>query len=62
MRLVHEALEQLGPIAELELEEAGAGERLLGRAADAVVQRRRARVLDRADEEVGRGREPRPER
>ncbi len=58
----HEALEQLGPVAELQLQEAGAGVGLLGGAADAVLERRRARVLDRADEEVrapGRSRGPR---
>src|SRR5262249_47695631 len=60
VRLAHEALEQLGPVAELELQETRPGERLLGRAADAVIHRRGARVLDRADEEVGGGGEPPP--
>ena len=62
-RLGHEALELLGPVAELQLQEARAGARLLGARSDAVVERRRARVLDRADEEVrARGRSVRPER
>ena len=51
----HEPLEQLGPVADLQLQVARAGQRLLGGAAHAELQRRRGRVLDRADAEVRPG-------
>src|SRR5581483_12108178 len=50
--LLDEGFELLRAEADLELEEARAGAHLLQRAVDAVVVRRRARVLDRAEEEV----------
>ena len=53
--LRHEALEQLGLVADLQLEEARAGAGLHERALDAVLDRRRGGVLDRADEEPRRG-------
>ncbi len=52
LRGLHEALEQLGAVADLQLQKASAGERLLRGPADAVLERRRARVLDRADQEA----------
>src|SRR6185437_872481 len=51
----HEALEQLGAVAELELEVLRAREGFLGGAAHAVLQRGRRRVLHRTDEEVRLG-------
>src|SRR3954468_20111853 len=56
-RLGHERLEALGHEADLELEEAGAGVGLLRGAGDADAERRRAGVLDRADQQVRRRRE-----
>ncbi len=53
-RFAHERLGLLGPEADLELEEARARAHLLQRAVDAVVERRRAGVLDRAEKEVRR--------
>src|SRR4051812_38015137 len=53
-RLAHEGLEALGHEADLQLEEARAGLGLLRRPRDAHVERRRARVLDRADEQARR--------
>src|SRR3954470_22210075 len=47
----HEAPEALGHEADLQLQEARAGVSLLGGARDARVERRRAGVLDRADEQ-----------
>src|SRR5262245_18373135 len=52
--LRHERLELLGPERDLQLEEARAGAHLLQHAVDAVVERRRARVLDGAEEEPRR--------
>src|SRR5262245_37475437 len=52
--LGEERLQLLRPEGHLELEEARAGAHLLQRAIDAVVVRRRARVLDRAEEELRR--------
>ena len=63
VRRAHEALQQLGPVADLQLQEPRAGERLLGGAADAVLERRRARVLDRAERRnAGPGEIGRPDR
>ena len=46
-----EGLQPLGPVADLQLQEAGAAEHLARRAAGALVERVRGRVLDRADHE-----------
>ena len=53
-RLGHEAVEMRVLERDLQLQEARAGAHLLQRAVDAVVVRRRARVLDRAEEEPRR--------
>src|SRR5512133_1463520 len=53
--LLDEALEHLGPVADLQLQEARAGACLHERALDAVVDGRRPGVLDGADEEARRG-------
>src|SRR5487761_1120957 len=53
--LAHERLGLLGPEADLELEEARPRADLLQRAVDAVVERRRAGVLDRSEEQMRRG-------
>ena len=52
--LGNELVEEIGEEADLELEEARAGADLLERAIDAVLERRCARILDRAEEEVRR--------
>jgi hypothetical protein len=54
-RLGHERLEALGHEADLQLQEARAGLGLRRGARDAVLQRRRAGVLDRADAQPWRG-------
>src|SRR4051812_37216115 len=54
-RAGHERLEALGHEADLQLEEPRPGGGLLVRAGDAHVERRRAGVLDRADEQPWRG-------
>src|ERR671933_133246 len=53
--LRHERLEALGHEADLQLQEAGPGLGFLRRARHAVPERRRARILDRADEQARRG-------
>jgi hypothetical protein len=50
-----EVLEHLGPVADLQLQEARAGACLHQRALDAVLDRRRGRVLDGAEEQPRRG-------
>ncbi len=50
-----EVLEHLGPVADLQLQEARARARLHQRALDAVLDRRRAGVLDGAEEQPRRG-------
>ncbi len=57
--LAHEALEQLGPVAELQLQKARAGERLLGSPANPVVEAAGALGFSTApSKEVGRGGDP----
>src|SRR3954451_5430740 len=51
----HEGLELLGPVADLQLQEARSRARLHQRALDAVLDRRGTRILHRADEEPRRG-------
>src|SRR3954454_23051729 len=54
-RLGHERLQALGHEADLQLQEASAGVDLLGGAGDADAGRRRARILERPDQQGRRG-------
>ncbi len=62
LQLADERLETRRVVADLQLQEAGAGGDLLRSPARAVVERRGARVLDRADEQRGGGIECSPDR